>query len=219
MNTAEKLIPLKNATVLANIPFTIDETRVLREMKVPHAKTVAEIEEKPLAAAIKRSIEKAYTLIEGKGVFRTYALSGVGKDMVAGPETGDLFQGLHMVKLLAGCDYATLMAATIGPRLEAEVERLQKAGELTGAFILEMIGGWMGDYMAERVDDRIAREIERAGYGRTMRFSPGYGDWSLNHQPDVLRLSEAARIGIMVTEYNIMIPRKSVSAVIGWKRG
>jgi cobalamin-dependent methionine synthase I len=50
-----------------------------------------------------------------------------------------------------------------------------------------------------------------------MRFSPGYGDWTLDNQPQVLQLAEAERIGITLTESNIMIPRKSVSAVIGWK--
>jgi hypothetical protein len=210
-------MPSGKATLVTNIPFTIDPVRVLREMKIPRAKSLDEIEEKPLAAAIKGAIAKAYTLIEGKGIYRTFHLSGVEGNAVKGPDTGDLFHGAHMLKLLTGCDRATLLACTIGPNLEAEVERLQKAGELTDAFALEMTGGWMADYMADRVDERVEHEIKREGYGRTMRFSPGYGDWTLDNQPQVLRLAEAERIGITLTESNIMIPRKSVSAVIGWK--
>jgi hypothetical protein len=205
------------ATLITNIPFTIDPVRVLREMKIPKAKSLDEIEEKPLSAAIKGAIAKAYTLIEGKGIYSTFSLSGLDGDIVKGPQTGDLFHGAHMVKLLAGCSRATLLACTIGPKLEAEVERLQKAGEITDAFALEMTGGWMADYMADRVDERVEHEIKREGYGRTMRFSPGYGDWTLDNQPQVLLLAEATRIGITLTETNIMIPRKSVSAVIGWK--
>ncbi len=37
------------ATVLDNLPFTIEPERVLREMRVPRIKTIEEIEEKPLA--------------------------------------------------------------------------------------------------------------------------------------------------------------------------
>lgn len=210
-------MPYGKATLIANIPFTIDPVRVLREMKIPKAKSLEEIEEKPLAAAIRGAIAKAYTLIESRGVYRTFPLSGVEGDVVKGPDTADLFRGAHMVKLLAGCSRATLLACTIGPKLEAEVERLQKAGEMTDAFALEMTGGWMADYMADRVDERVEQGIKKEGYGRTMRFSPGYGDWTLDNQPQVLRLVEAERIGISLTESNIMIPRKSVSAVIGWK--
>ena len=210
-------MPQGKATLITNIPFTIDPVRVLREMKIPRAKSLDEIEEKPLANAIRGAIAKAYTLIESKGIYRTFPLSGVEGNVVKGLETGDLFHGAHMVKLLTACGHATLLACTIGPKLEAEVERLQKAGELTAAFALEMTGGWMADYMADRVDERVEHEIKRAGYGRTMRFSPGYGDWTLDNQPRVLQLAEAERIGIALTETNIMIPRKSVSAVIGWK--
>jgi len=211
-------MPTGKTTLLENIPFTIDHVRVLREMKIPHVKSLAELEERPLASAIKKAIDKAYSLISGKGVYTTYKLKGVEGNVVAGAETGNLFSGEHMVKLLAECDYATLLAATIGPRLEAEVENLQKASEMTEAYTLEMVGGWMADYMAERVDDRVSAEIKKAGYATTMRFSPGYGDWELSNQPQTLRLAGAERIHIILTETNIMIPRKSVSAVIGWKR-
>lgn len=209
---------IKKATVLDNLPFTIEPERVLREMRVPRIKTIDEIEEKPLAESIKKAIDKAYGLIHGRGIFMTYRLEGVSGDAVLSDEAGDLFKGVNMVKLLGRSDRATLMAATIGPGLENEVERIQKAGELTDAYALEMVGGWMADYMADRVDEFIEREIEKAGYKRTMRFSPGYGDWSLENQPKMIRLSEAEKVGIALTQTNIMIPRKSVTAVIGWER-
>lgn len=209
---------IQKATVIENIPFTIDHVRVLRELRIPRVTSLDELEEKPLAEAIRKAIDKAYSMIHGKGVFKTYELSGVDGDTVEGNETGRLFTGKHMVKLLGECDRATLLACTIGPELETESQKLQGAGEITEAYILDMVGGWMADYMADRVDERVEREIRRAGYGRTMRFSPGYGDWVLENQPEVLRLVEAEKIGITLTESDIMIPRKSVSAVIGWKR-
>jgi len=205
------------AIVLENISFEIDPTRVLREMRISRIERIDQIEEKPLAESIRKAIETAYTLIQGKGVYRTYGLSGAGENIVAGDGLGDVFSGSNMVKLLSGCPYASGLACTIGPGLEARVEQLQKAGELTDAYSLEMEGGWMADYFADRVDDRIQAEIRKLGYASTMRYSPGYGDWPLEKQPDVLRLAEAHRVGIELTGANIMIPRKSVSAVIGWK--
>ena len=72
--------------------------------------------------------------------------------------------------------------------------------------------------MADRADERIDSEIKKQGYARTMRYSPGYGDWPLAKQSQLLKLVGSDRIGVTLTESSIMIPRKSVSAVIGWER-
>ena len=48
------------------------------------------------------------------------------------------------------------------------------------------------------------------------RFSPGYGDFSILHQKNILELLDAPRkIGLTVTESFMMTPTKSVTAIIG----
>ena len=48
------------------------------------------------------------------------------------------------------------------------------------------------------------------------RFSPGYGDLPLSCQPDFCRVLEAEKtVGITLTESFLMMPSKSVTAVIG----
>ncbi len=201
-------------TVVSNIPFTIEPLRVMREMKIPHLKSLEEIPEKPLADSIRKAIDTGYSLIHGKGVYATYSLSPEGDE----PDLTGLFSGEKIVKLMTECDYVTLLVCTIGPDLETEVEKLQEKDGMSSAYSLEMVGGWMADYMADRLDERIERDIVKAGYGRTMRFSPGYGSWDLSSQPMLLNLAGAEKIGVALTDTNIMIPRKSVSAVIGWQR-
>lgn len=50
----------------------------------------------------------------------------------------------------------------------------------------------------------------------TNRYSPGYGDFSIENQGDILNVLEAyKKIGLSVTESSIMLPRKSVTALIG----
>lgn len=211
-------MPSRKATLIENIPFTIDPVRVMREMKIPASvRTLGDIPEKPVADAIRTAIDVGYSLIRGRGIYKTFPLDGIDGDAVVGSDTGRLFAGRHMVKLLGECPFATLQVSTIGPELEGRVQSLQDAGELTAAFALEMVGGWMADYMAERVDERVEREMRRAGFAPTMRFSAGYGDWALSNQRAIVALAEGERLGVAVTDSDIMIPRKSVSAVIGWK--
>ena len=48
------------------------------------------------------------------------------------------------------------------------------------------------------------------------RYSPGYGDFPLTQQPEVLGLISAdTRLGITLTDSMLMLPKKSVSALVG----
>ena len=50
----------------------------------------------------------------------------------------------------------------------------------------------------------------------TSRFSPGYGDYPLEYQQNVIQYVDGPRkIGLNVTENHLMIPRKSVTALMG----
>ena len=52
-----------------------------------------------------------------------------------------------------------------------------------------------------------------------MRFSPGYGDFDLKYQKDILEYLDAnKKIGISLTDSLMMIPTKSITAIIGIKR-
>jgi cobalamin-dependent methionine synthase I len=97
------------------------------------------------------------------------------------------------------------------------VDHIKKA-HTADAYFLDVVGSWMADYMADRVDAIVQSEVLRSGYARTMRYSPGYGDWDLPVQRELLDTVEASAIGITCTETFILQPRKSVTAVIGWER-
>ncbi|HET9480656.1 MAG TPA: hypothetical protein VFP98_02780 [Candidatus Polarisedimenticolia bacterium] len=203
--------------VINSIPFEIEEKRVLRELRIPTIRLVRELEEEGVARAIRQAIDAAYTLIHGRGCYRTFRIVQAGNDRVTIGESGTLFQGQNMARLLRRCDHATLMACTIGPELEQRVDEIKDA-RTADAYFLDVVGGWMADYMADRIDAIVQTEILRSGYGRTMRYSPGYGDWDLTVQGELLALLGAEAIGVTCTETSILQPRKSVTAVIGWER-
>ena len=52
------------------------------------------------------------------------------------------------------------------------------------------------------------------------RFSPGYGDWPIDQQPELIRLAKAGEIGVSLSSSMMLIPRKSITAIIGlYKEG
>lgn len=206
---------LDKTIVMLNMPFTIEELRVLRELRISGVDRLADMPEKNIAQYIKKAIDVGYSLISAKGLYRTFR---VVKDENGPPGvegSSGLFFGKKIASLIQECDYVTLLLTTIGEALPDRATEIQKK-EPTDAFYLEYVGGWMADYLADRVDERIVRECNKNGYTTTMRYSPGYGDWTLDAQPELIRLMEAEKIGVTLTDTKIMIPRKSVSAALGW---
>lgn len=125
-------------------------------------------------------------------------------------------EGKSLAKHLAGCDRAILFAATTG----IETERQRKRAFVTSpslALVLDAVG----TAAIESFCDLLCREWAEEHPGQTFRsrFSPGYGDLPLNAQKPLLDALHANQnAGISLTDALLMIPQKSVSAIIGMEQ-
>jgi hypothetical protein len=198
------------------VPFKIEPRAVLRELRIPKARTFKDLGDPRLQEELEKAVSLAYQLIEGKGLYRTFSIEEKDEESVRVLGFEEPIKSLSLAKVLKRSAYVSVLAATIGPRLDQRVEGLTQQ-EPTLAFLLDRVGGWMADYMAWKIDERIEAEAKRAGFGRTMRYSPGYGDFSLSCQPLLLQKVGGSRIGLNLTEGFLLVPQKSVTALIGWE--
>lgn len=115
-------------------------------------------------------------------------------------------------KLLENSNSVCGIVATLGISIDTKISSLQEQKEILQAFILDSIGS----VAIEELMNNICNDIKDKYGLTTMRFSPGYGDWSLTNQYDLLQWIGAEKIGISLSPTFQMIPRKSVSAIIGY---
>lgn len=124
------------------------------------------------------------------------------------------FAGNDVQTLLTDCEKVILFAATLGAELEMAIRRAQ-ARDLTRALVLDACGSAAVEAVCDAAVAQIETKLPRGGY-LTDRFSPGYGDMSITCQSELLALADAARtIGLTATDAHILVPRKSVTALIG----
>lgn len=113
----------------------------------------------------------------------------------------------------------TIVAATIGEEITKEVEKRLKEENYTGAVILDAIGSEAVESFVDYIQNILEREKKLSGYKPTMRYSPGYGDLSLDFNAYILDKLSTKEIGLTIhPETKILIPEKSITAVIGWER-
>jgi len=123
-----------------------------------------------------------------------------------------------LAKHLRGCGRLALMAATLGAGADALLRRYG-VRDMGKAVVAQAVSAAMIEAYCGQVQDELAQKPEAKGLSLTVRYSPGYGDFTLNYQKDILRLLNAGRhIGLTLTDGNMLTPSKSVTAVIGFKQ-
>ena len=124
-----------------------------------------------------------------------------------------LLSGNSIRKHLEGCERAILLAVT----LSAEADKLIRQAAVSDvAFSLAV--DCICSAAVEQVCNRAEEEIfaDKPEVYRTWRFSPGYDDLPIELQKELLTaLNGQRRIGLTVTESFLLLPTKSVTAIIG----
>ena len=114
---------------------------------------------------------------------------------------------------LSDCDSVVLLAATLGAEAENLIRRA--AGrDMAEAVILDAAGSAAIEKVCDNFCEDLAAEL--APRCLTDRFSPGYGDMPLSDQHAFFRVLDVSRrIGVTLSDSALMIPQKSVTALIG----
>lgn len=118
---------------------------------------------------------------------------------------------------LKDCSKATLVAGTIGPRIDRLIQKTSRfnAG-LSG--IYQAAGAMFIEEVIEKLNLLINERAGSLGYETRPRFSPGYGDLSLETQKIFFGFLKPEKIGLTLMDTLVMAPEKSVTAFIGWKK-
>jgi len=131
---------------------------------------------------------------------------------------GMVIHSSGLAKNLRGCEKLCFMAATIGIGPDRLVARAQLTSLLDAA-VLQAAGAAMTEAWCDEVNEGIRLEAAAEGLYCRPRFSPGYGDFPLSFQTSFLTLlNMPSTIGVHLTDSLLMVPSKSVTAVIGLSR-
>ncbi|MPM36630.1 hypothetical protein SDC9_83229 [bioreactor metagenome] len=107
------------------------------------------------------------------------------------------------------------MSATLGLEIEREIRKLTYT-DLTKGIIVDACATAAIEEVCDIVQSNIAKKLLKEDKYITYRYSPGYGDLPIEKNVDINNLLNSQKeIGLTVTNSGIMIPRKSVVALIG----
>lgn len=187
--------------------LNIDEA--LRYMGCPPDKA-----DPAIRALAERSAAELLPVTRPRWAYRVFAVTREEDGVRFG---GLLLPGQDLKEHLSGCSRAVLFCATLSAGVDGLIRRAESV-DMARALALDCCA----TAAVEGLCDAIEAELQGMfpGCSFPYRFSPGYGDLPISVQGELLELLDAPRrIGLTATASHILIPRKSVTAILGVAEG
>lgn len=163
---------------------------------------------------IERAADTMKDAIVPKACYKEFDLSVDGERI----SFADLdFTSKNLSVNLKNCTKVVLFGATVGAKVDQIIRKGQLAGSADAA-IFQAAGAMYAESLTELLNQKIRDDYLKNGFKAHPRYSPGYGDISLEMQKDFFRLLPLEKIGLTLMESLIMAPEKSVTAFIGLEK-
>jgi hypothetical protein len=116
---------------------------------------------------------------------------------------------------LAGAQQISFALSTIGPELEQLASSKMESDPLLG-LALDGLGNAAVEALGEQVCLRIGNQAEAVGFTASTPLSPGEPEWPVEiGHPQIFSLLDSSLVGISLTSGGMMVPKKSISFVVG----
>ena len=201
--------------IIKDIKLKIDEDEVLRYQG--YSKNKIKIPSEVILQIIREEITRSHNLFEPQGIYSSIKI----KQISFSDGRADLKNGFSLnfsnsiINLLKGTSYLVLGVVTIGSSLENKVSEFFTQGEYPRAISLDAVGTVAVESLSRYIRNLVCQEAKEQYFKTTRYFSPGYGDWDISQQKDIFKIIPTNKIGVSLTESCMILPRKSLSWIIG----
>jgi len=167
-----------------------------------------------ISSLIDEYIENAHHLIESSYSLVMRDVECIQDDRIF-IEGSIILESKVIARLLEQCHKVAMFLMTIGKHLEDTACRLAEDGLILQSAVLDAIGSNAAERMADSIQNEVKSVAAQQGLIISPRFSPGYCDWDIKQQQMIFRAVDGDPLGIQLTGTSLMVPRKSISGIIG----
>lgn len=198
--------------VVRDVRLNLETSNVLRRQGVrEYSKLKSEIETITNELLI---IVNDDSLLEPAIAYETYPVIEVGHQQIS-LEGNVVLHGAILPSVLREAEEVAVAVCTVGPRLERKVTDYFNGGESLRGLLLDGIGSAAVDTLSFELCQFVSAEASLRGYQASSPLCPGGPTFPLSEQWRLFELVPAGEIGVSLTSSGVMVPRKSLSMVVG----
>lgn len=166
-----------------------------------------------MVSLVEDAFDRLSKFIKPRTIYRRFPLTVRG-DIVEIGDGSVSCPSKNLARLFRNCRTCVAMAVTLGPAVDRQTQLLSRS-EVAAAVAFDACASVWADALCDNIEAELEEQLVDQEY-LTLRFSPGYGDVPMSLTGDLLQILDAPRrIGLTLTRKGMMIPVKSVTALIG----
>jgi len=191
------------------------ELKIERAEVLRYLQTSRELEDDNINRLIAETTNEIKDIINFRYLYQKFPIE-LDEEGVEVKGTTLNLKGKSIKKHLSNSEEIYLMAATLGAQVDKKISYYEKVS-VTKSMIFDACATTAIEAGCDQVEAEIKEKVLAAGNEDiTFRYSPGYGDLGIDIQKEILRILKAPKkIGLTASKYNMLLPTKSVTAIIG----
>lgn len=193
--------------------LALDRAEVMRLLGYQPGKTL-------LTPAVERILDRGIALTiaasQPAAILSYCSVDSVADGVVRLATPSLAWQSAGLSRLLRDASGVSLVAATLGPRIEETVRWLFDEQDYATATVVDATGSVLIHSLVRHAEELVGIAATLASCKPTTLFCPGYADWALQAQPLLVAQAGGSEIGLTCSETCYLTPQKSLVGLIGW---
>jgi hypothetical protein len=167
-----------------------------------------------LVKVAEKAMQESLSLLLPKVIYQEYEVEGVLHERIL-LQGGRKIDSKLLAQHLGGASRIIVILATIGEKLEEQVSKIWDA-DMVYALALDGAGSASVEALANAACLYFEKQAEEVKLEASIPFSPGMVDWTVGDgQPQIFNLLGDEGSIVNLTPSSVMIPRKSLTMVMG----
>jgi hypothetical protein len=168
-----------------------------------------------LVETAERALEEGRALIKPQTLYRELDVDLLRHERLI-LDDGQTLSGTLVADHLGPAQRVVLILSTIGVDLEAHAAEISK-DDIVYGLALDGVGSAAVEALANAACKHFEDKAHERQWQSSIPVSPGMLGWGVDvGQPEIFDILQPEQINVSLTEYGLMMPRKSLTMVLGF---
>ncbi len=168
-----------------------------------------------LVETAERALEEGRALLNPQTLYRELDVDVLRHERLALQDGSSLSGGL-VSEHLGPAERVVLILCTVGVELEEHASVISN-DDIVYGLALDGVGSAAVEALANSACKHFEDQAAEGGFQSSIPISPGMVGWPVDvGQPEIFSILEPEQLGVSLSEYGLMRPRKSLTMVLGF---
>ena len=167
-----------------------------------------------LVELAERALAEADSLLEPRTLYLELDVETLRHERLV-LKGGGTLSGNLIAEHLGPAKRVIIILCTIGEALETHAARVSQ-DDIVYGLALDGVGSAAVEALANAACKHFEDQAMELGYQSSIPISPGMVGWPIDEgQPEIFEILKPDQVNVRLTEYGLMMPRKSLTMVLG----